>query len=233
MSPADPNNPNEAARLTQELLDEGYTKNQVAKLLGRNASLVSQFFTKGKGASMVTALRQLVRAVRGGERDTEALAGIADQNIKRRTTKGGDKARVRGKDIIVSGTSMTGRAGRQAISTGASQLAKVVHDTGANPRGRLAFTVRMKANQFTMSPGSEKDSAGLKRGYQPRPDGTEERAYGDAQNGGLNAADWSQRVARHHGDVTEAVQEWLVETGRAVPDAAVEYLEVRGWVPRS
>ncbi|MDH6108022.1 putative transcriptional regulator [Kitasatospora sp. MAP12-15] len=61
MSPADPDNPNEAARLTQELIDEGYTKRQVAKMLGRDASLVSQFFSKGKGASMVGALRQVVR----------------------------------------------------------------------------------------------------------------------------------------------------------------------------
>ncbi|WP_457033231.1 hypothetical protein [Kitasatospora sp. P5_F3] len=41
----------------------------------------------------------------------------------------------------------------------------------------------------------------------------------------------SRRVAEHHGDVTEAMQAWLVETGRAVEDADIAYLEVRGWVP--
>ncbi|MDH6130176.1 helix-turn-helix domain-containing protein [Kitasatospora sp. GP82] len=43
MSPADPQNLNEAARLTPQLLDEGYTKRQVATMLNRDASLVSQF----------------------------------------------------------------------------------------------------------------------------------------------------------------------------------------------
>ncbi|MFG2918377.1 helix-turn-helix domain containing protein [Kitasatospora sp. NPDC048298] len=231
MSSADPNNPNEAARLTQELIDQGYTKRQVARMLGRDASLVSQFFTKGKGASMVGALRQLVRAVRGGERDAEALSGIAEANIRRRRTKTGQKARVRGKDTVgEAGGSMAGRAGRQAIRSGASHLAPVVHETG-QAGGRLAFTVRMKADQYVYSAGSEKDSGGIRRGFIPRSDGTEERTYGSASTGGFDAAEWSQRVADHHGDVTEAMKEWLVETGRAVEDADIAYLEVRGWVP--
>ena len=231
MSPADPNNPNEAARLTQQLLDEGYTKRQVAKMLGRDASLVSQFFTKGKGASMVGALRQMVRAVRGGERDEEALSAVAGANTKRRTTKGGQKARVRGKNTVgEAGGSMAGRAGKQAIKSGASHLAPVVHETG-QVGGKLAFTVRMKANQYTYSAGSEKDSSGLRRGFIPRADGTEERTYGSSSTGGFDAAEWSQRVADHHGDVTEAMREWLVETGRAVEDADIAYLEVRGWIP--
>ncbi|AUY53620.1 helix-turn-helix domain containing protein [Streptomyces sp. CB01881] len=231
MSPADPTNPNEAARLTQQLIDQGCTKRQVAKMLGRDASLVSQFFTKGKGASMVGALRQLVRAVRGGERDAEALSGIAEANTKRRTTKGGQKARVRGKDTVgEAGGSMAGRAGKQAIKSGAAHLAPVVHETG-QAGGKLAFTVRMKANQYVYSAGSEKDSGGVRRGFIPRADGTEERTYGSASNGGFDAAEWSQRVADHHGDVTEAMREWLVETGRAVEDADIAYLEVRGWIP--
>lgn len=131
MSPADPQNPNEAARLTQELIDQGYTKRQVARMLGRDASLVSQFFTKGKGKAFVGALRQVVRAVRGGERDTEALAAVAQENVERRRTKTGQKARVRGKDTVgEAGGSMAGRAGKQAIRSGASHLAPVVHETG-------------------------------------------------------------------------------------------------------
>ncbi|MEY9950333.1 helix-turn-helix domain containing protein [Kitasatospora sp. GAS1066B] len=231
MSPADPNNPNEAARLTQELIDQGYTKRQVAKMLGRDASLVSQFFTKGKGASMVGALRQLVRAVRGGERDEEALSAVAGANTTRRRTRTGQKARVRGKDTVgEAGGSMAGRAGKQAIRSGAAHLAPVVHETG-QAGGRLAFTVRMKTDQYVYSAGSEKDSGGLRRGFIPRSDGTEERTYGSSSTGGFDAAEWSQRVADHHGDVTEAMRSWLVETGRAVEDADIAYLEVRAWVP--
>ncbi|MGW3181751.1 helix-turn-helix domain containing protein [Kitasatospora sp. NPDC001119] len=231
MSPADPNQPNEAARLTQQLIDHGYTKRQVATMLGRDASLVSQFFTKGKGASMVGALRQLVRAVRGGERDEETLSGIAEANTSRRRTRTGQKARVRGKDTVgEAGGSMAGRAGRQAIRSGASHLAPVVHETG-RAGGRLAFTVRMKADQYVYSAGSEQDSGGIRRGFVPRADGTEERTYGSAGTGGFDAAEWSRRVADHHGDVTEAMKTWLVETGRAIADADIQYLEVRGWIP--
>ncbi|WP_030244960.1 hypothetical protein [Streptomyces sp. NRRL S-350] len=231
MSPADPNQPNEAARLTQELIDQGYTKRQVARMLGRDASLVSQFFTKGKGKAFVAALRQVVRAVHGGERDPEALAAVARENVQRRRTKTGQKARVRGKDVVgEAGGSMAGRAGKQAIKSGAAHLAAVVHETG-QAGGRLAFTVRMKADQYTMSAGSTEDSPGLRRGFIPRADGTEERTYGSASTGGFDAAEWSRRVAEHHGDVTEAMKGWLVETGRAVEDADIAYLEVRGWVP--
>ncbi|MFD0279290.1 helix-turn-helix domain containing protein [Kitasatospora sp. NPDC127111] len=231
MSPADPQNPNEAARLTQELIEQGFTKRQIAKMLGRDASLVSQFFTKGKGAAFVNALRQVVRAVRGGERDAEALGAVARANVEPRRTKTGQKARVRGKDVVgEAGGSMAGRAGKQAIKSGASHLAPVVHETG-QAGGRLAFTVRMKADQFTYSAGSTEDSPGLRRGFIPRADGTEERTYGSASTGGFDAAEWSRRVAEHHGDVTEAMRAWLVETGRAVEDADIQYLEVRGWVP--
>ncbi|MFE3875771.1 hypothetical protein ACFXPX_15410 [Kitasatospora sp. NPDC059146] len=140
-------------------------------MLGRDTSLVSQLFTKGKGASMVGALRQLVLTVRGGERDPEALAGIAEANTSRRRTKTGQKARVRGKD---AGGSMAGRAGKQAIRSGASHLAPVVQET-SQAGGRLAFTMRMKADQYVYSAGSEQASGGIRCGFVPRADGTEER----------------------------------------------------------
>ncbi|MFF7459701.1 helix-turn-helix domain containing protein [Kitasatospora sp. NPDC008115] len=231
MSPADPQHPNEAARLTQQLLDEGFTKRQVAGMLGRDASLVSQFFTKGKGASMVNALRQVVRAVRSGERDPEALGAVAQENVQRRRTRTGQKARVRGKDVIgTPGGSMAGRAGRQAIKSGAAHLAGVIHAAAAAD-GRVALTVRMQSRYFTLSAGSRQDSPGLRRGVVPRADGTQERTYGSAATGGFPAAEWSQRVAASHGDVVHAVLTWLVETGRATEDAEIVYLEIRTWTP--
>ncbi|MFF2045562.1 helix-turn-helix domain containing protein [Kitasatospora sp. NPDC058170] len=217
--------------MTQELIDQGYTKRQVARMLGRDASLVSQFFTKGKGASMVDALRQMVRAVRGGERDEEALSGIAEANTKRRTTRTGQKARVRGKDVIgTPGGSMAGRAGKQAIRTGAAHLAGVIH-AAAQADGRIALTVRMLSRYFTLAAGSRQDSPGIRRGVVPRADGTEERTYGSAATGGFPAAEWSRRVAASHGDVVHAVRTWLLETGRATEDAEIVYLEIRTWTP--
>ncbi|MFD8705843.1 hypothetical protein ACFV1W_25100 [Kitasatospora sp. NPDC059648] len=43
------------------------------------------------------------------------------------------------------------------------------------------------------------DSPGLRRGFVPRADGTEERTYGSSSTGGFDAAEWSRRVAEHHG----------------------------------
>ncbi|MFJ9457729.1 hypothetical protein ACIRST_21925 [Kitasatospora sp. NPDC101447] len=138
---------------------------------------------------------------------------------------------MRGKDVVgEEGGSMAGRAGRQAIKSGASHLAPVVRSTG-QAGGRLAFTVRMRADQYVYSAGSMQDSGGLRRGFVPRADGTEERTYGSASTGGFDAAEWSLRVAEHHGDVTEAMRAWLVESGRAVEDADIQYLEVRAWIP--
>nr|BFD96106.1 hypothetical protein KitaXyl93_74660 [Kitasatospora sp. Xyl93] len=231
MSPADPQHPNEAARLTQQLIDQGFTRRQVARILGRDASLVSQFFTKGKGAAFVTALRQVVRAVRGGERDTEVLGVVARENVERRRTKAGQKARVRGKDVIgAPGGSMAGRAGKQAIKSGAGHLAGVIHAAAAAD-GRVALTVRMLSRHFTLAAGSKEDSPGVRRGVVPRADGTEERVYGSAATGGFPAAEWSRRVADSHGDVVHAVRAWLVGTGRATEDAEIVYLEVRTWTP--
>lgn len=224
--------PSEAARLTQQLLDAGLNRSQVADLLDRDASLVTQFFTRGKGASFVPALQHVLQAVREGERDRDTLRGIAQQHVSRRLAASGQQARVRGKDVVGTlGRSAAGRAGQQAIAHGAAHLAKVVHAAG-QARGRLAFTVRMAASQYVYHPGSEDDSPGLKRGVLPRTDGTEERSYGSMRTGGFDAAEWSRRVADHHGDVTAAVQAWMTETGRAVPDARIDFLEVRTWIPR-
>ena len=90
-----PQGPGEAARVAQQLLDAGYSRKQIGQILGRNSSLVSQFWSKGKGASLVPALEAAVRAVQGGVRDVEDLRAIASGYTTRRRTKAGKTARVR------------------------------------------------------------------------------------------------------------------------------------------
>ncbi|MFJ9461640.1 ATP-binding protein [Kitasatospora sp. NPDC101447] len=69
-------------------------------------------------------------------------------------------------------------------ATGGSEdvAAPVVHETG-QAGGRLAFTV--KADQYVYSAGSEKDSGGIRRGFIPRSDGTEERIRPERRHGGV------------------------------------------------
>lgn len=242
---------NEAARLTDQLLAEGFNKKQVADILGRNASLVSQFFTKNKGASLVEALQAVVQEVQaGGPRDVESLKRLARAHVRPRLTRGGEVARVRRRNTVRSArtvtdaqgrrskewTSSLARAGKQHIASGASRLYPVIAEAAANG-GKIGFTVRALRSMFTHDSGRLADSPGVRRNVVQRRDGTEERAYGANVGGpgsgeqGFDAGEFKQMVDAAGGDVTAAVKGWLVDTGRIHPEAEIVYLEIRAWKP--
>ncbi len=230
---------NEAARLTQVLLDAGYTKKDVGEIIGRDSSLVTQFFTKNKGASFVEALRYAVQEMQVGTATSlDDLKAVARPYVSRRRTKVGKTARVRTKDVVATpGHSTMARAAKQHIASGASRLRPVVTDA-ATVGGRIAFTVRAKKRDFVYSAGRKVDSPGVRRNVVQRPDSTEERAYGNSAGpgqgeAGFDAREWQQRVDAHGGDVAAAIRAWLIDTGRLRPDARITHLEVRGWKPRS
>jgi hypothetical protein len=224
---------NEAARLADRLQAAGYTKRDIARIIDRDPSLVSQFYTKNKGAAFVPALRQVLAAVEtGGITDLPELAVIAARHTQRRTTASGARARVRTKAVLITPTgSGTGRVGAQAIASGSARLRPLIAE--AARRGlRLAFTVRLAKTGYLHASGSRTDSPGIRRDVIQRADHTEERSYGSAQTGGFDAADFARLVNAAGGDVTAAVHHWLVETGRIHADAHVIHLEVRTWRPR-
>ncbi|MGA5444288.1 helix-turn-helix domain containing protein [Streptomyces althioticus] len=231
--PAGKSQLNEAARLADRLQAAGYTKRDIARILNRDPSLVSQFYTKNKGAAFVTALRQVLTAVEtGGITDLPELAALAARHTHRRTTASGARARVRTKAVMITPSgSGTGRVGAQAIASGSARLRPLIAE--AARRGlRLAFTVRLTRTGYRHPSGSRTDSPGIRRDVIQRADHTEERSYGSAQTGGFDAADFARRVDAAGGDVTTAVHQWLVETGRIHPDAHILHLEVRTWRPR-
>jgi hypothetical protein len=224
---------NEAAQLADQLQTAGYTKRDIARIINRDASLVSQFYTKNKGAAFVPALRQVLAAVQaGGITDLPDLASIASRHITRRTTTSGATARVRSKAVLITPTgSGTGRVGAQAIASGSSRLRPLIAEAARHGL-RLAFTVRLAKTGYLHPSGSRTDSPGIRRDVIQRADHTEERSYGSAQTGGHDAASFAQRVDAAGGDVTAAVHQWLVETGRIRPDAHIIHLEIRTWRPR-
>ncbi|MFE2693664.1 hypothetical protein [Streptomyces mirabilis] len=251
---------NEAARLTDQLIEEGFTKKQVGEIIGRNPSLVSQFFTKNKGAAFVEALRSVVQEVQaGGPRDTESLKALAGQYVRPRLTKAGVKARVRRRNAVrgertvkdrrgrtvtdaqgrpvKEWSSSLARAGKQHIASGASRLYPVIEEAAANG-GKIGFTVRARRTAFTHDAGRRADSPGVRRNVVQRRDGTEERSYGANIGGpgsgeeGFDAVDFKAMVDAAGGDVTAAVKGWLVDTGRIHPEAEIVYLEIRAWKPR-
>ncbi|MEV5513908.1 helix-turn-helix domain containing protein [Streptomyces flaveolus] len=224
---------NEAAQLADRLRQAGYTKRDIARIIDRDPSLVSQFYTKNKGAAFVPALRHVLTAVEtGGITDLPELAAIAARYTTRRTTASGARARVRSRDLLTTPTgSGTGRVGAQAIASGSARLRPLIAE--AARRGlRLAFTVRLAKTAYVHPSGSRTDSPGIRRDVTQRADHTEERSYGSAQTGGFHAADFARRVDATGGDVTAAVHQWLAETGRIRPDAQILHLEVRTWRPR-
>ncbi|MFI6611915.1 helix-turn-helix domain containing protein [Streptomyces sp. NPDC050149] len=230
--PAPGPHPNEAARLADQLQAAGYTKRDIARIINRDASLVSQFYTKNKGAAFVPALTQVLTAIQtAGITDTTELATIAAAHITRRTTAAGTKARVRTKALLITpnGTG-TGRAGAQAIASGSARLRPLIAEA-ARQGLRLAFTVRLARTGFLHASGSRTDSPGIRRDVIQRADHTEERSYGSATTGGFAATDFARRVDEAGGDVTAAVHQWLVESSRIRPDANIVHLEVRTWRP--
>ncbi|MFD6743352.1 helix-turn-helix domain containing protein [Streptomyces anthocyanicus] len=224
---------NEAAQLADRLQQAGYTKRDIARIINRDPSLVSQFYTRNKGAAFVPALRQVLAAVEtGGITDLPELTAIAARHTTRRTTSSGGRARVRTKAVLITPTgSGTGRVASQAIASGSARLRPLIAE--AARRGlRLAFTVRLAKTAYVHPSGSRTDSPGIRRDVTQRSDHTEERSYGSSQTGGFDAADFARRVDAAAGDVTAAVHQWLVETGRIRPDAQILHLEVRTWRPR-
>lgn len=224
---------NEAAHLADQLQTAGYTKRDIARIINRDPSLVSQFYTKNKGAAFVPALTQVLTAVQtAGITDTTELAAIAARHITRRTTAAGTKARVRTKAVLITPTGTgTGRAGAQAIASGSARLRPLIAES-ARQGLRLAFTVRLSRTGFLHASGSRTDSPGIRRDVIQRSDHTEERSYGSATTGGFAATDFAHRVDQTGGDVTAAVHQWLVETSRIRPDAHIVHLEIRTWRPR-
>ncbi|MGW0702304.1 helix-turn-helix domain containing protein [Streptomyces sp. NPDC002867] len=224
---------NEAARLADQLQAAGLTRKDIARIINRDSSLVSQFYTRGKGAAFVPALTHALAALTtAGITDPAELADLAAPHITRRTTAAGTRARVRTKAVLITPTGTgTGRAGAQAIASGSTRLRPLIAEA-ARQGLRLAFTVRLAKTGYVHPSGSRTDSPGIRRDVVQRADHTEERSYGSATTGGFDAADIARRVDAAGGDVTAAIHQWLVETGRIHPDAHITHLEVRTWRPR-
>lgn len=215
----------EAARLTQEILDEtGMTKKDIGDILNRNASLVSQFFTKGKGGSMTTALRTVRDAIRGGERDKDTLQALAAQHMTRRTNAQGRLARTRGRDALLTpGGSGLARAARTHLASGGSRLAPIVEHSAARG-GRFALTTRARPSAY---PAPDDDEYPHYEAVK-HTDGTEERRYGN-QGRGYSTADLQEHVDAHGGDVHHGVTSWMTATGQLKEGATLTHLEIRTW----
>ncbi|MFE6892022.1 helix-turn-helix domain containing protein [Streptomyces sp. NPDC057694] len=131
----------------------------------------------------------------------------------------------------VTGWPVRGRIGRAAHLIGwVEHCAKELANSALGLS--RAFTVRLHQSGYVMPSGSRTDSPGIRRDVIQRTDHTEERSYGSASTGGFGAADFARRVDAAGGDVTAAVQQWLIETGRIQSDAHIIHLEVRTWRPR-
>lgn len=164
--------------MADQLQAAGLTKRDIARIINRDPSLVSQFYTRGKGAAFVPALTHVLAAVQ-----TAAITDI-DELAARRTTASGTRACVRTKAVLITPTGTgTGRAEAQAIAAGSARLRPLIAEA-APPRPQLAFTVCMPKTGYILASGSRTDSPGIRRDVIQRADHTEERSYGSASTGG-------------------------------------------------
>ncbi|WP_327173832.1 hypothetical protein OG599_00245 [Streptomyces sp. NBC_01335] len=93
----------------------------------------------------------------------------------------------------------------------------------------MAFTVRLAAGGHVRVSGSRTDSAGIRRDVIQRTDHMDECPYGSAVTGGFGVAAFACRVGQSAGDVTAAIHQRPVETGRIHPGACVTRWGMRTW----
>ena len=104
--------------------------------------------------------------------------------------------------------------------------------------GGSAFTGWSRKSAFKLDASRKFDSLGLRRNVVQQRDGTEERMYGNNTGGpgsgeeGFDAVEFKALVDAAGGDVTAAVQKWLVDNDRIEPGTEIVGLEIRGWMPR-
>lgn len=149
---------NEAARLADRLQQAGYTKRDLARIIPRDPSLVSQFSTKNEGAAFVTALRDVLTAIEtGGITDLPELAALAARHTTRGTTASVARARVRTKALLRKLLSCCGACGRAGVTGSGSTCSRPL---GVPPRDRNYHGVAVRS-QASAGAGCSSVCAGV------------------------------------------------------------------------
>ncbi|MEU9061733.1 hypothetical protein AB0D13_23440 [Streptomyces sp. NPDC048430] len=97
--------------------------------------------------------------------------------------------------------------------------------------------MRARKGAFKHDSGRRADSPGLRRNVVQRRDNTEERAYADNRGGpgsgeeGFDGRQFKAMVDAAGGDVSAAVQKWLVDNDRIEPGTPIVGLEIHAWKP--
>lgn len=186
--------------LVRELLGLGLSRREIGRQLGRNDRLIGYVESGAKpGANLEVSLAAL--------RDRLAGAGAAASPPPppRRTTAGGRVARVRAPATRGASRWSSTTSKRQGTSSGARPVAKAIARAADNGAA-MAFTL-------TVAPGVSVAKSG-KRGGPIRGGKAQEVRIGEGREG-LDADEWTERVEAAGGDVTQAVADYLNESGRA------------------
>jgi hypothetical protein len=198
----------EAAALLGQILSTGMTKAAVARELGRDSGLITQVERGTKGASYVPALTAL-RDRLAGRRELSPTERLDVQKmVPQRRTKAGAAARVRQKASVVKGRNQMGRAGRQAVRSGAIVPGKVVEGAAADKggRGRIWLTVDVSNVDFPeLDEGSPVTKAAARNAKLHGP--TTRHTYGGRN--GMPAAMWAGRMQAAGGNMAVAVERWI------------------------
>lgn len=195
------------------LLADGMTKAEIARAVGRDSSVVSQI-TSGKKpyANLEPTLAAL--------RDKRAGRDVAIPEAPRRTTKGGQAARVRGKTNLAGGRTV--RVKRQAVASGARSILRRLRQAAAAGM-RVAFTVVYPT-----------DVPLGKSGHRSPPESEDEHTIELGSGGrGFDAQDWVDRAEQAGDDVGEALSDYIQRQELGETDGVTPLgIELRTWLPR-
>jgi hypothetical protein len=189
------------------------SKAEVARAVGRDSSVMSQI---ERGAKPYANLAPTLEALR----DRRAGRDVAVPEAPRRTTKGGDRARVRGKTNIAGGRVV--RVKRQAAASGAASILRRLRQAAAAGL-KIAFTV-IYPHFVPLG----------KSGHRPPPqaetENTIELGFGGRHQGAGEAEAWVDRAEAAGGDVGRALSDYIQESGLGETDGVTPLgIELRTW----
>lgn len=195
------------------LLADGMSKAEVARAVGRDSSVMSQI---ERGAKPYANLEPTLRALQA-QRQGQA---VAVPEAPRRTGKGGQVAKVRGKTNLAGGRVV--RVKRQAAASGARSILRRLRQAAAAGL-KVAFTVVYPAHVPL-------GKSGHREPPQSETEHTIELGFGGAHQGGGHAQDIVDRAEAAGDDVGAALSDYIAQNDLGDTDGVTPIgIELRTW----
>lgn len=196
-----------------ELMAMGMTKAQVARAVGRDSSVMTQI---QRGAKPYANLEPTLRALA----DQRRGLAVTVPEAPRRTTKSGQRAKVRGKTKFAGGRVI--RVKQQAVKSGARSILARLRQAAAHGL-KVAFTVTYPTHVPVGKSGHREPPAA-------EAEHTIELGFGGAHQGAGHAQDMLDRAEAQGGDVGAALSDYIAQNDLGDTEGVTPLgIELRTW----